>query len=136
MLITQEVSLGKILSKQECELDCPNCNGNYLHHFQVDTYDRDEDSTLGVHTLVTRKGVNVDSDMTGNPSIRRHGLTVNFYCEDCDHISTLSIHQHKGITYLNLESSEEIKVSEDKSDLREKAVGLENNDELIRGSKC
>lgn len=79
-------------------LHCPACGHNYTHHGQVDVYDRAEDST-GVHTRIDGS-VTTDTNMAGNPSSRRHGLTVAVTCEGCGAESLLGLEQHKGETFL------------------------------------
>ena len=83
-------------------LMCPSCRGgsNNLHHTTVHVFalDREEDSP-GTHVEVSVRGeVKVDRKMAGNPSSRRHGLTIDFWCENCLDINRLQIAQHKGIT--------------------------------------
>ena len=40
------------------------------------------------------------SDVSGNPSNRRDGMAVQFYCETCPSRPKLAIYQHKGTTYV------------------------------------
>lgn len=79
------------------ELECPACKGNYLHHHRVEIFDRREDQPDGLHVVVTTD-VRVDTDITGNPSKRRHALKVFFECEQCDAKPVLIVSQHKGQT--------------------------------------
>ena len=54
-------------------------------------------------TEVDHEGVRVSnspSDVSGNPSGRRHGMTIRFYCELCPSTPNLAIYQHKGTTYV------------------------------------
>lgn len=39
--------------------------------------------------------------LSGNPSARRDGLRVHFWCEFCGDGLTLNIAQHKGVTLLD-----------------------------------
>lgn len=81
---------------------CPCCGFNCLHHDRVDVYLRDEDAKCGLHVR-TRGSVNtseVDTDMSGNPSERRDGLTIRFWCEGCDARPLMEISQEKGSTRL------------------------------------
>lgn len=80
------------------ELLCPVCGFNYLHHFKIEIFDRAEDATSGLHVTVEKSAVTVDSNLQGNPSGRRDGLSVRFWCEGCHNISMLTIGQHKGNT--------------------------------------
>lgn len=84
-------------------LRCPICNQENLHHFQVDTYWREEDSKTGVHVMSSEGFFQSDGNMAGNPSSRRDGINISFTCEGgCHEVTnlTLVIYQHKGTTYL------------------------------------
>jgi hypothetical protein len=95
---------------------CPNCGGEYIHHMEITSYDRKEDD---VHTLKTQiigfdhpdngpmdpikedfSSVvsNIVESSGENPSSRRSGLVVSFYCELCPALTELTIAQHKGLT--------------------------------------
>jgi hypothetical protein len=94
-------------------LICPSCEDNYLHHTSLTVYNRREDAKetrvthLGsqmdgfsgsVNDTVTSATVaNKDCD---NPSPRRHGLQIKFWCETCNAEPTLNLYQHKGFTGL------------------------------------
>ena len=81
-------------------LRCPGCGDEYLHHEGMDWFDRNEDDKHGIHTAISHRKVDVDGNMTGNPSYRRHGLTIRFSCEHCDYAPVLAISQHKGNTFV------------------------------------
>ena len=95
-------------------LVCPECGNNYLHHNALTVYNRAEDAPA---TRVTHLGTAMDgfspnatddtltsatvkSDACDNPSSRRHGLQIRFYCETCAAEPTLNLYQHKGFTGL------------------------------------
>ena len=95
-------------------LACPSCGDNYLHHESVTVYNRFEDAKT---TRVTHLGTSMDgftprghndtltsaevnSNECDNPSSRRHGMQIRFYCETCGENSTLNLYQHKGFTGL------------------------------------
>lgn len=93
-------------------LKCPTCGSEYLHHDTVTVWSRSEDNAQGVLTTVTGLGetsVVPHADMRGCPSLRRHSVSLNFWCEDC-HVTEsgdvtesrlrLDIMQHKGMTLL------------------------------------
>ena len=64
-------------------LMCPVCGGGNLHHAGVTVYDRSEDAETVRETHV---GVDVTIGTTSgkrNPSSRRDGLAIEFYCEGC-----------------------------------------------------
>jgi hypothetical protein len=44
----------------------------------------------------------MDTNLTGNPSVRRHGFKVYFWCEACPAKSVLSVSQHKGVTEVDI----------------------------------
>jgi hypothetical protein len=46
----------------------------------------------------------ISTDITGNPSERRDGLTIAFRCELCSATPMLRIEQSKGITFVTWES--------------------------------
>lgn len=85
----------------ENTLTCPKCNSINLHQGRVNVFNRyKEDDPYGLHIEVCSTGFEAVSDMIGNPSDRRNGLTINFWCENCDDVSNLQIYQHKGETIL------------------------------------
>ncbi len=105
---TYETEIIKIGSENyDNALLCPHCSSEYLHHTHIINYDRAEDE----ETIVTviehiDDGYNCETSLPAakpkdNPSARRHGLEVQFYCEACTAISKLRIAQHKGITYMS-----------------------------------
>lgn len=78
---------------------CPKCGGNYLHHMAIEVFKRDEDAKDGLHVLIHGSVVTIKHDeMRANPSSRRDGLTIGFYCELCGAESVLKLAQHKGQT--------------------------------------
>ena len=84
-------------------LCCIHCGEQYLHHYQVESFNRDtEDSHSGTHVVAEDHSVNIDDKMKGNPSSRRDGITIRLWCEFCDYATVLHIAQHKGITTLEL----------------------------------
>ncbi len=85
---------------------CPSCGGYYLHHERVEIFERSEDADTGLHVAVTQGKVTTDNNLAGNPSGRRHGLSVYLSCEDCPAVSVLHISQHKGFTNVNLLETE------------------------------
>ena len=85
----------------EQTLTCPECSEGYLHHDTITVYSRSEDETatfvseIGHKTTVAQI---LPSSKTNNPSARRSGLSIGFWCETCDFRGTLKIAQHKGNT--------------------------------------
>lgn len=88
-------------SRELTLLLCPNCGNGCTHHTTVDVYSCAEDAPASR----TRVG---DDEMVpiGNPSKRRSGLNIGFYCETCPQRFWLCIAQHKGSTYVTVERGE------------------------------
>ena len=95
---------------EENELVCPSCGGTYLHHQFIEVYLTEEDGSgekpsMRVSCEQEVKGkykpfVAVDGDMRNNPSARRGGIVIQFWCEGCNLRSRLSLAQHKGQTLI------------------------------------
>lgn len=83
-------------------LTCPSCGGEYLHHDGIEWFDRAEDAETGDHVSVNKLGVVVNHSLVGNPSPRRGGLFVTFWCEGCDRRARFELIQHKGQTFVEL----------------------------------
>ena len=67
-------------------LGCPRCGGEYLHHLAVVIHDRQEDDREVVRTVVGRDVLerkSMSNASSGNPSSRRDGVAILFYCENC-----------------------------------------------------
>ena len=85
-------------------VECPNCGGEYLHHMQVEVYERAEGERGHSRcTIVTQEGVTTSDTppphVSGNPSKYRNGLRIIFDCEHCDAQPRLVMLQHKGQTF-------------------------------------
>jgi hypothetical protein len=83
------------------DLICPRCGADYLHHKGVTVYDRSEDAATVIETKLFGNKVEIDANSTGdgNPSRRRDGLVIDFWCEGCGEAPLqLCIAQHKGAT--------------------------------------
>ena len=86
-------------------LACPHCSGDYMHQEAVKVYSRPKDANQVIVTTVTADSVERRAtttveitDGSGNPSARRHGVTIHFRCENCGNMSDLVLGQHKGLT--------------------------------------
>lgn len=90
---------------------CGKDNGSdYLHHSSVTSYFRHgDDSKRGVAAkcgIQDEDGVDskpycmVTASMEGNPSSRRDGISIDFWCEHCNRKPVLNIIQHKGCTII------------------------------------
>ena len=87
--------------KYEDGLICPKCGCDNLHQNEVSVFwrkqeDSAECASIGSSVLQTNYFV----DPGRNPSPRRDGLLIKFYCEQCDADPELAIYQHKGTTYI------------------------------------
>jgi len=100
-------------------LACPVCGEGYLHHLDTIVYSRDGEDQDGKVTVVYGSGATGNGPfcMESNPSRRRDGLRITFYCECCGSGSAnlqtamptgmhLCILQHKGSTYMYWEVSD------------------------------
>lgn len=86
-------------------LCCPDCGDGNTHQLNTTIFEREEDADLT--TVIAQDGDKVQvskfpSKDTCNPSPRRHGLIIEFACEQCgmDKTHRLAIFQHKGHTYV------------------------------------
>lgn len=71
-----------------------------LHHSRIEVFERDEDEKTGVHVMVEDKEVTIDTNIKQNPSPRRNGISIIFWCEQYCETSVLDILQHKGMSYM------------------------------------
>jgi len=103
------MEIKKIKIGEDDVLQCPHCDGDYLHHGNVNVYSRyHEDDERTMHTEVSwqeTKTAMVESNTVPNPSRRRSGMRISFECELCAKESTLAIAQHKGRTFIDWEIS-------------------------------
>jgi hypothetical protein len=86
-------------------LICPRCGGDYLHHDHIDVFNRNrEDSVDGLAIMIRDGAVTVSTNAQDhNPSARRNGIRIVFWCEGCNERSGLTIVQHKGQTLIEWE---------------------------------
>lgn len=79
------------------------CGGDYLHQGNATIFNRSEDAKTTTVLAQDDNTVQVSefpSTDTCNPSPRRHGLILDFTCEDCGPGKRLAIFQHKGCTFM------------------------------------
>lgn len=80
-------------------LRCPVCEDQFLHHKCVHVFEpRREDAADGLAVAIEGPRFVVDTNLAGNPSSRRNGLCIAFWCEMCHAKPVLNIAQHKGVT--------------------------------------
>ena len=80
---------------------CAACNGHCLHHERVEIFERTEDAERGLRVVVEAGKAEIDRELDGNPSRRRHGLKIFFRCEFCRKKSIFTIAQHKGVSLVD-----------------------------------
>jgi len=107
-LISEEyldVTMGDVLLCPLCLKDYPDRRGMWLHQTGVEAFFRDEDAEKGVHGYIAHKRSFITphgdcGNFSLNPSSRRDGLIIYFFCEWHPHHVTLELHisQHKGVT--------------------------------------
>ena len=90
---------------------CPRCRYDYLHQGRVEVYQRtEEDGASGIAAIIA--GAVSDGVMDNNPSHRRDGVRIWFFCEECcqgddgewQEDLAMTIVQHKGRTYVGWET--------------------------------
>jgi hypothetical protein len=87
----------------DLELHCPLCGFHCLHHEKVEGFFRREDDDLTLVATMSSSEVDnfvTPNHTTENPSDRRGGVQITFWCEGCGEHSKLAISQHKGSTYV------------------------------------
>jgi transcription elongation factor Elf1 len=87
-------------------INCPHCGEMNLHQIKTEVFDRDtEDAPIGRHVFLDKR-IHIDQNMANNPSGRRDGLRIYFFCEHCSEgdfeqvACVLNIYQHKGSTFM------------------------------------
>lgn len=115
--ITPEVKVGGHL--QGFTLQCPSCDNTWLHQESVEVFVRGDSNEYGTHINADYSDeVTIGSDVTvedGNPSARRSGIKISFWCELCDGLdgkedtsdAILIISQHKGQEQMYWEGEED-----------------------------
>jgi hypothetical protein len=84
-------------------MHCPACGHDYTHQTRIEVHCRQDDASdaPGQRVIVDGVKVHIDRDMTNNPSYRRDGIRIYFWCELCgsDRPFSVTIVQHKGRTF-------------------------------------
>lgn len=109
--IRVDIDRGQDPYKHKGILLCPRCGkDSYLHHQGVSYFARQEDGAFGTRVDVREKDVDeipfhqvcVSTDthnrLVENPSRRRGGIAISFWCELCGGSYEFCIAQHKGQT--------------------------------------
>jgi hypothetical protein len=93
--------------KNQLTLCCPSCGDDegYLHHTDITVFSRPVEDGPVTETRVHHDGsvrtFPPDKGRRHNPSNRRDGLAIAFWCEHCGEGHELTLEQHKGFTYVN-----------------------------------
>jgi hypothetical protein len=78
---------------------CPCCGSNEIHQFQYEIFqrreDKGEDDDYTLYTAIDHWG-DVIKPSFENPSDRRNGIRIFFWCEHCWETPSLVLFQHKG----------------------------------------
>jgi len=92
---------------EEGRLLCPACGERYLHLGAVELFVRNgEDAAEGMKVAVDTGGhlcgqpigVKVTPKVgPDNPSARRDGVKLKFWCETCPYLSVVRIAEHEGV---------------------------------------
>ena len=89
------------------QLECKCGQGGNLHQRNVTVFQRGEDgdtTTVIAQDGRTAQVTDFPSQDTCNPSPRRHGMLIEFDCEQCPQTKLrLAIFQHKGHTFMEWE---------------------------------
>lgn len=83
-------------------ITCPICAYDYTHQGAIEVFERSEDAQNGNHVKILNDDIEVNRNLTGNPSPRRQGVTLDMVCE-LEHKFKLNIYQHKGQTFIETE---------------------------------
>ena len=92
---------GRIDRPQADILECVGCGAGWVHQFKIEAFFRDEDSDTGVRVDAAADGASFDENMDGCPSARRSGLSIWFWCEQCEAVTRMDVVQHKGETFVH-----------------------------------
>ena len=94
-----------ILSPFGQVLHCPHCGDIYLHYVDIHVFNREkEDADKGLHCFIKGTSVSVDTNACDrNPSERRNGIKIKFWCESCFKEAILDIVCHKGNIFVGWE---------------------------------
>ena len=85
------------------DVPCTHCGETVTHHDKIEVFNKLEGDNLCEHFIIdfdhcTHRKSWVSH--TQNPSSRRHGISVYYWCELCGGRSILGISQHKGSTQI------------------------------------
>lgn len=85
-------------------LHCPACGEIYLHHVEVEVWDRKPKTDESIVTKCSTRGATIKRKAPFFSSGReRNGMRIKFWCECCHAESVLDLVQHKGHTLMEWE---------------------------------
>ena len=91
----------EVVTDANYEVSCPYCGFGYLHHGTLTDFYRVEDGPEIIHSIEAGRVYRLENPGPMlNPSARRDGLTLEFWCEGCGQHPLLTIAQHKGRTVI------------------------------------
>lgn len=84
---------------------CPSCGEHNLHQEKVFIYTKftDDYDEMSGYTIEANQETGTNTTIIGtkeNPSSRRCGVRITFWCEHCDVKPELTIAQQKGSEYI------------------------------------
>jgi hypothetical protein len=81
-------------------LACPICGETNLHHEALEWWWREREDAPSQCEILGAVLEGQVADRSHNPSGRRNGLRIRFYCEFGCHVPPLDFAQHKGVTFV------------------------------------
>lgn len=98
---------------------CPECGEINLHHEAVMVWERPVEDGVSIKTVLMA-GKTIRKQKADNPSPRRDGIRIYFWCEHCDIVRIrpkfLIIYQHKGETFVEWEGKTATETPKKRSD--------------------
>lgn len=80
---------------------CPTCESQWTHHADIEVYKRDGEDGLSKVTVIGERAGTLSNQLNENPSRRRDGIRIWFWCEWCHAEFNITIAQHKGQTLVD-----------------------------------
>lgn len=77
---------------------CRHCNDDVLHHVAVDIHERVCEDAY----TISRRAYGGAASTTANPSPRRDGVVILFWCESCHGLTEMRVYQHHGQTVIEM----------------------------------
>jgi|DEB0MinimDraft_6_1074348.scaffolds.fasta_scaffold51031_2 hypothetical protein len=120
MTNSEELRRAMYRGDNEVTLKCGECDSENIHQHRVEVFSRYEDEEKYPVYIINhgpksnpfgedskeQLGLslkqNCVASKTRNPSERRNGVNIIFWCELCDHKTKVSIAQHKGMEHMRI----------------------------------